>query len=94
MSSRNYAGARLSSPEQKQQQFGTRFKIQCADCGKLVGAMVPRGGDGLEHYTRKHFKPGTRERCENYQTYGGWQTDEHGIRYIDDSYLIDTKTGT
>lgn len=65
-------------------QFGSHYRIKCSTCGKIVGAKIPRGGNGTAHRTRRHFAAGTRTRCEDaWIVYGG------GYDYAD--YLIDRK---
>ena len=51
-------------------QHGTLYRLTCQTCGKVVGAVIPRGGNGMAYLSRKHKNP-EGARCEDYQVYEG-----------------------
>lgn len=51
-------------------QHGTLYRLTCQTCGKVVGAVIPRGGDGTAYRSRRH-RNNAGEPCADTTVYEG-----------------------
>ncbi|GAB3557795.1 hypothetical protein GCM10027577_47540 [Spirosoma fluminis] len=55
------------SQDKPNRQFSSLYRLICSTCGKEVGAVIPKDGDGTAYVSRKHKANGVR--CPDWQTY-------------------------
>ena len=41
-----------------------KLYVRCPECGKIVTARVPKGGDGSAWYPYSHGNPKTNKKCD------------------------------